>query len=305
MAVFMFKKYEYTHSDPEKDRREVHKKLDFGNFKPDGFLDFSHGNGPGDYLDHFIFIQCPEISYAEAQAYNHRRPWKDDFDYEIVGNRPAQGEYDVRVFEKNIGASNQNAITGAKLIKVKHYLDGWGCSNYSYTATDASFTFSLWNAVRSFRFWKAPLIATRIDFTLNSYTSASGLGDITATVIESGWPPMPRTGKAGFDIVPTSVSGFTEIDIPELRITKQVSKRIVDNGGTIVSQSYPNFNFTITRATVLSKFKQDVKLRAQKYYMRHRFCISQADYDAVVAAGGIVTITKAQFLSKIIDKMAI
>jgi len=54
MAEFLFKRNDYTHTDPEKDRRGVHKKTDFINWKPDGFSDFAHGNGPGSYLSDFV-----------------------------------------------------------------------------------------------------------------------------------------------------------------------------------------------------------------------------------------------------------
>ena len=274
MAEFLFKRFDYIHPDPEKDRRGVHKKTDFINWKPDGFSFFSHGNGPGSYLIDFVIVKVPGITLQEAEANDHRKPWKDDFDYEIMAERKAQGEYDIRVFEKNAGAINQNAIAGAKAIKVRDYMVAWGCSNFSLSATDASFTFSLWDAVKSANFWEVNVLQfAGMSFNLNSYSGATGIGDITVTVPEDTQP-------------------------------ETVIQKIEQRGGTVTVIAHPSYTFTIERSNILSKFRADVKLRAERIYTRHRYGISQANHDAIVAAGGIVTMTKAEFLSKLIDKTA-
>ena len=281
MAEFLLKRNDYTHTDPEKDRRGVHKKTDFINWKLDGFSDFAHGNGPGSYLADFVIVKVSEITLAEAEDNDHRRPWRDDFDYEIVASRPTQGEYDIRVFEKNAGAIGQNHIAGAKATKVRDYMISWGCSAFSLSATDASFTFSLWDAVRSANFWNSPLIGTKVNFTLNSYSGTTGVGNITVSVIAGQWG-----------------------DQTEIQILQTIIGKIVEKGGTVVSQVYPDVVFTIERSDILIRFRADVKHRMERVYIRHQYGISQADHDAIVAAGGIVTWTKAEFLSKLINKMA-
>ena len=281
MAEFLFKRNDYTNSDPEKDRRGVHKKTDFINWKPDGFSDFEHGNGPGSYLADFVIVKVPGITFAEAEASDHRKPWRDDFDYEIIATRPAQGQYDIRIFEKNAGAIQQNSIAGVKATKVRDYLQAWGCSDFGMPPIDVTFTFSLWAAVRSANFWDVPLIDTKVNFTLNTYSGATGIGNITVTAIEGQWGEQTET-----------------------QIGDQITRKITEKGGTIVSQAYPNFVFEIERSDILTRFKADVKRRMEQTYMRHQYGISQADHDAIVAAGGIVTMTKAEFLGKLIDKMA-
>lgn len=276
MAEFLFKRRDYTHPDPEEDRRGVHKKTDFINWKPDGFSDFAHGNGPGSYLNDFIIVKVPGITLAEAAASNNRKPWRDDLDYEIVASRPAQGQYDIRVFEKNAGAINQNAIVGVKATKIRDYLTGWGCSNFALTETDASFTFSLWNAARSANFWGVPALGlVGIVFTLNSYNSQTGIAEIDVNY------------------------GATQIK-PEMVINK-----IKKQSGTILSAGALNCVFTINRSEILTRFRSDVKQRLEQVYISHQYGISQEDHDAIVAAGGIVTITRAEFLSKLINKMAV
>jgi hypothetical protein len=279
MAEFIFKRLDYTHADPEKDRRGVHKKTDFINYKPDGWSAQPNWMASS-YPKDFIVVKVPEITFAEAEANDHRKNWQDDFDYEIVATRLAQGEYDVRIFEKNAGAINQNAIAGVKATKIRDYMIAWGCSNFSLSETDASFTFSLWDAVRSPNFWGVPLIAAKVNFTLNSYSGATGIGNITATAIEGQWG-----------------------ELTEDKIGDQITRKIIEKGGTVISQVYPDFVFEIERSDILTRFRADVKRRMEQTYERHQYGISQIDHDAIVAAGGIVTITKAEFLGKLIDKM--
>jgi len=276
MAEFLLKRNDYTHPDAEKDRRGVHKRTDVCNFKPNGFSLFP--NGPGSYLNDFISICVPDLNIAEA---NFREAWKDNFDYEIVASRPALGEYDIRVFELNPGAINQNAIAGTKATKIRDYMLAWGCSGFVLSSTDATFTFSLWDAVRSANFWDVPLIGTRVTFVLNSYVPASGIGNITVSPIEGQWG--------------TST---------EQQISQTITRKITERGGTLISQIYPNFVFEIERSDILTRFRADVKRRMEQTYMRHQYSIPQTDHDAIVSAGGIVTMTRVEFLSKLIDKMA-
>jgi len=299
VAEFLFKRNDYTHTDPEKDRRGVHKKTDFINWKPDGFSDFTHGRGPGSYLTDFVIIKVPEISFSEAEASDHRKSWKDDLDYEITATRPAQGEYGIRIFEKNAGAIQQNSIAGVKATKIRDYLQAWGCSAFGMSATDASFTFSLWDAVRSANFWDVPLFGTKVTFVLNSYSAATGIGNITVAVNQAAWLPMQKV-----DPVSGLLRDMTQEEI-EVQIGDQITRKIIEKGGTVISQIYPNFVFEIERSDILTRFRADVKRRMEQTYMRHQYGISQADHDAIVAAGGIVTMTKAEFLGKLIDKMAI
>lgn len=333
MAEFIFKRSDYTHADPEKDRRGVHKRTDFINYKPDGFSDFSHGNGPGSYLNDFIIIKVPGITLAEAEASDNRRPWKDDFDYEIIKNRPAQGEYDIRVFEKNAGAINQNAITGGKATRIRDYMTAWGCSNFS--ATDARFTFSLWDAVRSDNFWDVPLIGTKVSFALNNYSGATGIGQIVVAVNQEMWEPFVKYISINNFLAILAVNGlldypgdnativvagityttganlFADVAVHgtqeeiEVQIGDQITRKITEKGGTVISQVYPDFVFEIERSDILTRFRADVKRRMEQVYMRHQYGISQADHNAIVAAGGIVTMTRAEFLGKLIDKMAV
>jgi hypothetical protein len=262
----------------------VHKKGDFINYKPDGWSDgVNWADSQYNYAKSgkFVVVKCPEITFAEAETYDHRQPWKDDFDYEIVATRPAQGEYDIRIFENNPGASNQNSISGAKAIKIRDYLLKWGCSNMSLGTHDTSFTFSLWDAVRSENFWEVPFIGLKVSFALNSYSSSTGIASIAVTATDGQWGIMT-----------------------EEQISQQIESKIGRQGGTLTDSSYPVFTFTIERSNVLTKFREDVKRKIEQVYTRHRFSISSADVDTIISNGGMMTLTRAQVLAKLKDKMS-
>ena len=71
MAEFIFKRFDYTHIDPEKDRSVVHKKGDLVNYKPDGWSD-TPGWGQSQYPVKFVVVKCPGISMEEAEAAGYR-----------------------------------------------------------------------------------------------------------------------------------------------------------------------------------------------------------------------------------------
>ena len=273
MTEFAFKKDLFTNADAEKDRRGVHKPGDCVGFMPDGWSANPNWSVAQESKD-FAVVRCPGITMVEAEAASLSRPWRDDLDYEVIAERPIQGQYDIRIFEKNAGAINQNSIVGVKATKVRDYLLAWGCSNFALSATDGSFTLSLWDAVRSANFWGVPALGLAgIVFTLNSYNSQTGIAQIDVNY------------------------GETQIK-PEV-----VIRKVEEQGGTVLSAGALNCVFTINRSDILTRFKADVKRRLEQTYKRHQYSISQSDLDAIIAAGGIVTVSRSVFLSKIIDHL--
>jgi hypothetical protein len=269
MTEFIFKKDLFTNADPEKDRRGVHKPGDCVGYRPDGW-----SAGPNwaasKHPERFVVIKCPGITLAEAQAADYSKGWKDNFDYEILSQNATQGLYTVRVFETNVSLTGKNAMTREK---VEAWLMRWGCSNISVTTSSVQFDFALWAAVRSEGFWNIPLLGTKVSFSLNSYNSTTGVGNITATLID-----------------------------PSIRIV-DTARKIEEQGGIVGTITETTIQFTIERSVVLQHFRDDVKRRLETTYKRHQHSISITDLDAVVSAGGIVTVSRSVFLSKIINHL--
>jgi hypothetical protein len=228
-------------------------------------------------LPKFVIIECPEIvSRSEVLA---REVWRDSFDYEILDTRPAQGEYDVRVFEKNPGASGQNAISGAKATKINGFLTRWGCENISIGTSDITFTFNLWNAVRSPEFWSVSAMQlANMSFDLVSY--ANGVGTINVTTLTQ-----------------TEPKAIADMD-------RMVQRRVEGRGGTVTVFAHPVYTFTIERNEILTRFRQAVKQSAERIYMYQRYRFSKSIMDAAEAAGGSLTLTKSELLAALVDKMA-
>lgn len=277
MCEILIKVRDYVNADAVKDRRGVHKKGDIINIKPDGWSDhpnwaqsaYPYANG-----GKFVLVKVPGLAVETALAY--RDSWRDDFSYEIVNANAQQGRYTVRVYELNAGASGENGLT---LTKVELFLTGWGCTNISFSDGSVTFTFSLWNAVRSPGFWEVPLIGTIAIFTLVSYSSATGVGRVQVEI----------TAEAD----------------PLGALEAEVISRITERGGTIISNAFPVVVFEIERSDIFQRFRADVKRKAEQVYKRHRYAVDASEVDAVIAAGGMVTITAQQLASRLRDKMAV
>lgn len=277
MAEILLRLKNNTHPDPEKDRQGSYKKGYPVSIKPDGWYEGNPNWSQSAYADKssWIVIKCKEATIEECQQYI--KPWDDNFDYEIVSSKPATGQYVVRVFETNVSKTGLNSITQEK---VNTFLTNWGCSNITSAKNSVQFTFTLWSAVRSEGFWNVPYIETKGSFTLNNYTSASGIGNVTFKILSSAWET-----------------------INEKQITQLINGTIQERGGTIISKSYPSFTFEVERSNVLSKFREDVKQGAQRIYKRRQYRISESQADSIASAGGVVTMTKSELISAIKNGM--
>lgn len=273
MAQILFRLKDNIHPDPDKDRRGSYKKGYPVSIKADGWYEGNPHWAQSSYADKskWFVVEVTDATVEELQQYNTM--WRDDFDYEITATRAAQGEYDVRVFEKNVSASGANAITQ---VKVESFLTKWGCSAISATANSVAFTFSLWNAVRSDAFWEVPNIALKGAFALNSYVAATGVGNITFTAIPAAFPNMD-----------------------EAKITALISRKITERGGAVTNVTYPAFTFEIERSDILTRFRADIKRKGEGVYRRRQFVLPTAVVDAIVAAGGFTQRTKAELLAEI------
>jgi hypothetical protein len=108
---------------------------------------------------------------------------------------------------------------------------------------------------------------------LNSYSSATGVGNITVTVQEAADPRMVRS-----------------------KVTKRK--------GTITVEAHPSYTFTINRDDLIANFRQDVKRKAEETFMYQQHRIIASVMDQIEAAGGVATLTKAQLVAAIRDMAA-
>lgn len=263
MAQILFRLKDNFHPDPEKDRRGSYKKGYPVSIKEDGWYEGNPYWGQSAYADktEWIVVDVADATVAELEGFC--TAWKDDFSYEILSSNASTGQYTVRVYETNVSAKGVNALTQEK---VESFLTKWRCSNLSFATNSVQFDISLWDAVRSEGFWGVNFVTFPITFTLISYSAVTGIGRIEATV--------PASADASL-----------------------VSQKIQDRGGSIVSESHPVWTFDIERSDLLTKFRADVKEKAQKTYRRRLFSLTPAQSDAIATAGGYITRTKAQVIA--------
>jgi hypothetical protein len=262
MAEIIIKAVSATHSDQTIDRSGCYKKGFPVVIMPD-----NHLWGSSEGLPKFVIVKISGTSVETLQAY--LSDWRDNFSYTVQSTNPAQGRYTVTVSNSTVSLSGQNKLT---LAKVNVFLTRWACENISAGDGSVQFDIRLWYAVRSDAFWNVDDVASKVNFTLVSYNSTTGIGRISATV-PSGWSR---------DVV--------------------VAK-IVERGGSIVLESHPNYTFDINRADLFEKFKQSVKNATESIFCRRKFYVTEAVVDNIISQGGTISITWQQFLNYIKNKL--
>ena len=307
MAEILVKASDYTHPDPDKDRRGVHKQGDIINIKPNGWSDnpnWISSSYPYSKTGSFVLIKIPELT--EEEVIGLREPWADDFDYEIIDEVPADGKVDLRIFEKNVGAvSNANSISGSKADIIKEALGKWNIVNIVQNEFDVVFSFILWDAVNSTKFWGAtPERLATMTLSLNAYDSVSKIAVVTANV-----PDEKLTEEQAFEVSEklqgATIEKLAEYSTQETaKAVQEVNSKLTMQGAVIstVDAETKDFTFTIDQAVILDKFKQDVKM-LQQTYTRHRHCIDSATMALAIINGGILTMTKEDFTNSLQDKM--
>jgi hypothetical protein len=89
----------------------------------------------------------------------------------------------------------------------------------------------------------------------------------------------------------------------EANIKAEILTQVLNRGGSSFGWTNRTLTLEIERSNILVRFREDVKEKAEQTYLRHRYNVASADVDAVIAAGGIMTITRIQLLNKLRDKM--
>lgn len=244
---------------------------------PDGFSDGTHW-WQSAYADtsKFLFVKCPEMSDLQGAIYTSS--WKDDFDYEILANRPAVGQVDLRMWERVPGASGEHNLTRAK---VESYLSTWNCSNIDFgidpDGNEVTFTFSLWGAVRSAQFWEvnADFIAD-LSFELLSYNAETGIGEVRVDLS----------------------------NVSEDHLATTIGMHIDMRDGEILELEYPTCRFRMHRSTLYQAFKADVRRILEKIYRPRRYYVEQSVLDWIADQGNGPTISRLQLQNHIQDKAA-
>lgn len=268
MAEFLVKAQEYTHPDPEKDRRGVHKKGDIIVVKPDG-----HEWGAAEGLPTFVLVKVPGLSVATVE--NRMESWRWNIQFAINQSNLTTDSFRITATNGNVSTSGQGGLT---LSRVQDFLTLWGASVVSNTASSVTFDVSILAAATSQGFWQGSV--ANISFTQQSYTQATGQHVITVDF--SAHPSYVADSEA---------------------FTASMAVRAQATGATIVSSSAGQMVVSVDRADVRERFRADLTDRLG-VWRRHRYYFTSAQVDTVIGLGGVITRTIAQIQNDVRDRMA-
>jgi len=263
MAEILIKAEDFVHPDPEVDRRAAWKKGHPVVVKPDG-----HKWGREEGPPKFIIVKIPGVSPDQLQ--NYIQEWRDDIDLQILSSDKTTDTYQVKLFNRNVSTSGVGDVSRTR---VEQALSEWNITVDSFITNGVIFTFNVYNVLTSPEFWERRV--DNINFTELSYDSTTGVHRI-------------------------------QIDYSAANVEPQRAERIATRvGGIVVNNDTTNkimvVDFDRTDAT--NRFKRWLKERIEDIQARRRFCVPANLIDQVVRQGGIITVTKTQFLNYLRDKL--
>lgn len=222
--------------------------------------------GAAETLPNFIQLEITGVTRAQVEHY--LTSWQTDLNFNIDSTNGATATYTITVTNNNVSVSGKNALTAPQ---IQSWLDKWGATFVSASLNSITLTCKLWDMVRSNGFWGADVSA--LVFTLGSYNSTSGIARIQ---------------------VDYTATAFTAAG---------VSGTIASKEGVVISNADGVAVFDIERSDIYTKFKEAVKEALDNVYCRKQYYFDLDWVDSVVASGGVATITGAQAISLLKNKL--
>lgn len=263
------------HPNAEKNRVGSVKKGYIVEVREDGC---PYGSGEGLYT--FIIVKIPGVSLEQAERRLYVSPWLRYIDWEIVVFNASMDGYRIKVFATQISVTAQDVNYGKiSLSDIQDYLAGWNGLVHSHSDNEIIFDLGTYEMVKSTSFWEKN--TSGVIFS-EEYNQLTGIHTITADFSAKDWPP------------------------------EKVLEHIEDREGNVISYANKVITFEIQGTgnpeahagnIPLKHFKNETKEKVDKILYRRRFYIDRDTVDYVIGLGGIVSITKQQFLNYLIDRL--
>jgi len=230
--------------------------------------------GSQEGLPDFLHVLVSDAVMADLEPYC--QPWEPDIQYQILSHDAATDTYQVRMTQARTANSNQPNVGRGRITRsmVENFLAGWGATVDAVATNQVDFTVTMFSAMTSRLFWDGypKAILDQGTFTEVSYDDTTGVHRIAFDY-------------SGVAISPKNIE----------RATRKLAT-VVDHDSDVIT-------LDIARATVFQRFKEEVAERlAGAIYLR-RYYVPDAVVDDVVSQGGRITITMAQFLNNIRDRL--
>ncbi len=253
-----------THPDLLKDMRGSYKRGYIVELFEDGTSCVNNPASP------FVILKVPDILVEDAQNYINN--WTRHIDYEIVNQNLALDGWRVRVFATNPAITDQGVGAG-KITRtmVETYLNKWNATVFTFADNSVTFDISVYNAIKSEGFWNANI--SQIIFSEIAYDQTTGLHTIQ------------------IDYSGTSYK------------REKVINKITQMKGTIISEVGKVIQFTITRQIVLNTFKHDIKKKVETILYCRQYYLPSDLVTTIENNGRVYTITKAELLAFIHNRV--
>ena len=232
-----------------------------------------------------LFMRCiitGDLTVEQARAY--RDQWTLTFDWSVESNDPVLDERDVRISASPVNVSGEGQLTWDK---IDQFMTPMNITLDSQDATGVLVNYRIYEVATSPWFWGVASVVG-ISFDEISYDQGTGVHRIEADY---------------------SVAGF---------VPAKVEKRVLDNGGVIVTHAANVITFDINRSDVNTKAKEWFDQMVENKQEERRFYVNGSYVDQVMAGTypgqsyesktgaelqGYDTRTKAEFLALIEDRI--
>jgi len=204
------------------------------------------------------------------QDYGQR--WLFELDYSVLNSNLPQDRHNVRMTNP-LASTLVDGISGKALARINALLAAWNASTPVITQNQIDFEIDIYQAIISQGFWSVdPVRLSEIGFTQVNYTQAGGIHRVQADY----------TGKN----------------------STTIERRVMAEGGTVISNTGTVIVFDVTRATVRTKFLDDVKFMSRGVTSKNRWYVGNGVMNAIEGAGGYMDTDLATYNGYIRDKVA-
>lgn len=198
---------------------------------------------------------------AKADAEQYLEEWRHNTTISIIGTDQSSDSYRLRLSSDRVSLSGKNAFNQTQ---IENFFTDWNANVVNLQNDRVTFDISVYGAITSPRFWGADV--TGVVFVETEYNESTG-----------------------DHLIQIQDSPFSN---------EQMRAAIESNDGTVIQPD----SFIMNRSVARQKLSDDIEDRIRQItYDRRRWYITAAGMSALQAAGGILTVTPAQFVNNIAD----
>jgi len=271
MAILLVFDHDNVHTDIEKDYRGCYKKGYIVQVFEDGTPYVNPPAAP------FLILQITGVTKAQVEEYQN--DWRRTIDYTVV-----QRSISLDGWRLDIKATNPNPSGKGHIVlsdKKRDFFENWGASIVGIVNNAVRFDISISGVLRSRRFWNVRDISPVL-FTELIYDQNTGIHRTQADY--SAVPVPPRMTDQEF--------------------VESVSQRVMEHGGTVISNIGDVITFDIGRDVVIQQVREEIQHQVEDTICRRRMYLDPIYADQIIAAGRVLVATPAQVASYVRNRQA-